>query len=160
MRSPENALATLQAALDAVWAAPPEDLEGLRRQHRPPSTDMPKRLYANFDLYWLAGVFYVLRESLESGALGAEPASMLVQRFVELAASRLQRWGFADATTVLAGVAVSGEIVSHPAALSRLLADLIVYLNRLQSWVDATIPWAALDAVPPLAVPRPSDGGP
>lgn len=155
----KDGLATLQAALDAVWAKPPEDLEGLRRQHRPPSTDMPKRLYANFDLYWLAGVFYVLHESLESGALGPEPVSVLARRFVELGASRLSRWGFADATAVLAGVARSGEIVSEPAALSRLLATLILYLNRLQSWVDATIPWAALDAVAPLVAPRSSNGG-
>jgi hypothetical protein len=156
MHRPEHAPAILPSALAAVWASAPADLEGLGRQHRPPSTDMPKRLYANFDLYWLAGVFYVLRESLESGTLEPGPASALVRRFVELARARLLTWGFADAASVLGAVAGSGTIVPDPRVLSRLLADLIVYLNRLQSWVDATIPWAALDALSPLAAPRAS----
>jgi hypothetical protein len=153
---PGEGLPTPPPALGAIWDAPPGELAALGRERRPPSSDMPKRLYANFDCYWLAGVLYVMRESLESGAVGPEPAATMIRRFVGLAATRLGTWGFADASARLRAAAASGAIQPDRAALTRVTADLIVYLNRLQSWIDATVPWATLDTIAPLEAPRPS----
>lgn len=158
--SDATTLAALEAALEAIWLRPPADLEGIRREHRPPSVDMPRRLYANFDVYWLAGILYALRGRLAEGALPVASFALLLEQLAAMGASRLARWGLADAAALLERVAADAPRHAGDAeALDRLTSATILYLNRLLAWVDATIPWAALDRVAPLDPPAVPTGG-
>ena len=147
--SPSSTAAEIGRAVTEIWAAPPADLNGLAAAHRPPSRDMIKRLYANFDLYWTAGFLY-----LASRRLRAEPESWTHSRrflgaIAAACARRLDLWNCAAAASVLRKAADSVEKAETVSEGLEIVDAAVLYLNRLQSWVDATIPWRALDEVPP-----------
>jgi hypothetical protein len=141
----------IAVAIEGFWSTYPADIEHLAATHRPPSRDLPKRLYANFDLYGMAGVFYFFLRQLREHRLANGWDPKLLGAYALECAARLDKWGLSSAASILRtaheGMVAEAGSVGHVAQITE---TLIVYLNRLQAWVDATIPWAALDELDPL----------
>ncbi|MHB8731500.1 MAG: hypothetical protein ACYDAB_06885 [bacterium] len=144
--------AEIRDAVTAGWGEPPEDLEGLAAAHRPPSRDMVKRLYANFDLYWTAGFLYFACRDVRAGREDWTRARRLLAGMAATCAGRLDLWNCAAAAAVLRKAASAIEDAQTTAEGLDVVDAVVLYLNRLQSWVDASIPWSALDAVAPLDI--------
>jgi hypothetical protein len=144
-----NSVEKLEAATKSIWHADPKGAARLANLHRPPSGDMPKRLYANFDAYWLAGVLYQLREGQRTGELtleGARDTAALIARY---GASRLKLWGFDEEATVIESVADEIKVAAEE-HFADLLKAVITLVDTVNAWIDATIPWAALGEVAPV----------
>ncbi|MBN9306721.1 MAG: hypothetical protein BGO82_13940 [Devosia sp. 67-54] len=144
-----NTVEKLTAATRAIWHADPKGAARLAGLHRPPSGDMPKRLYANFDAYWFAGILYQLREGRRTGELTLEGARDSAALFARYGAARLKLWGFDEESALID--AAAGEIkAAGEKQLDDLLQAIIVLVDTLNAWIDATIPWAALGDVAPV----------
>jgi hypothetical protein len=144
--------AEIRDAVTAGWSVPPADLDGIAAAHRPPSRDMVKRLYANFDLYWTAGFLYFVCRDVRAGREDWSRARRLLAGMAATCAGRLELWKCTAAAAVLRKAA-SGIDDAQTAAEGLDVVDAVVlYLNRLQSWIDASIPWSALDAMAPLDI--------
>jgi hypothetical protein len=144
-----SAAEALHAATLAIWNADPKGAARLAKLHRPPSGDMPKRLYANFDAYWLAGVFYQIREGRRTGALDLAAARQSAALFAAMAPQRLRLWGFEEEAAAIE--AAIPEIKAASAeTLDAVLKEMITLIDRLNAWIDSTIPWAKLGDVAPV----------
>ncbi len=144
--------ADIREAVAAIWDAPPADLNGIARAHRPPSRDMVKRLYANFDLYWTAGFLHFAARHLRTQRGGWPESQCLVCAIAENCARRLDLWNCtAAAATLRRTAAAAGEAETVEDGLE-ILDAAVLYLNTLLSWVDASIPWSAIDELPALDV--------
>ncbi len=139
----------LRTATRAIWTRPPAGLAELAAMHRPPSGDLPKRIYANFDVYWGAGCLYQLREMADDPQLDPHALAMISAGLARTSIRRLQTWGFSDAATTVESAVDELSAESDRAAIKALLAELIVFLNRLHVWIDSSIPWADMDALVP-----------
>ena len=144
----EHVLSALETGLKKIWMDPPADLEGLKQVHRPPSGDMPHRIYANFDLYWIAGIYYFFSRKLKESKSDEKVLSILLGDLSKESAGRVAKWGLADASSLIS-LAATGFTEARLSSkdLAKLTELLIVYLNRLQAWIDWTIPWAAMDTL-------------
>ena len=143
-----SAAVEIRRAVGAIWDASPADLAGIASAHRPPSRGMVKRLYANFDLYWTAGFLHFASRELRGQRGGWAESRGLVAAIADGCARRLDLWNCTAATAVLRQAAVAvrnAETVDDGLAV---LDATVLYLNTLLSWVDASIPWSALDDVP------------
>ena len=149
MKAPE-VVSALESGITEIWSRPPADLDGLAQEYRPPSGDMAKRLYANFDLYSIAGFFYFAWKQMRANTQPPAGLAALLSDYAETSARRLATWGMKDASGLVAqaGQALAGAEANEE--LDTLLRPLIVYLNRLQAWVDTTIPWAKMGDLSPI----------
>jgi len=149
-----QAIKQLRSATEAIWTRPPAGLEALSAMHRPPSGDLPKRLYANFDAYWLAGILYQLREMCGDGVLDGATLARVAGRTSEIAARRLRTWGLDEAAGTVEFAADELAGAKSPGALKDILSELIVFIDRIHVWIDSTIPWAEMGDMGPVRIPR------
>ena len=145
-----DATQVLRTATESIWGSPPAGLSGLHDLHRPPSGPLTKMVYANFDAYGLAGVLYLLREM--SGADDIDLATMarVCRAVAERAGRRLETWGFAAEAATIASVLPALSGARDAQSLRAVVDDLIVFLDRIHAWIDASVPWADLDTLKPL----------
>jgi hypothetical protein len=148
-----GAVEMLRQATAAIWTTPPKGLAGLSTLNRPPSGDLPKRLYCNFDLYGTAGVLYQLREALAHDAVSLASAALFVEMVASQGMRRLRTWGFDDEAAVLEAALPLLVAAPDAATLKAGLDELAIFLNRIGAWVDATIPWSELGKIAPLPPP-------
>lgn len=139
-------LAELVEVAGSSWARPVADVAELRKLSLPPMGTMPCVLYCNFDLFWLTEQLQVLRQSavdgIEAGCLGR-----IAGRLIERSADRVGKWGMPDTVAMLRRAAAEiGAATFAPGELVAVLEQLMVVVNRVQSAIDAIIPWAELDA--------------
>jgi hypothetical protein len=144
--------AEIRAAVTTGWSDPPADLDGVAAAHRPPSRDMVKRLYANFDLYWTAGFLYVACRDVRAGREDWSRARRFLAGMATTCAGRLDLWKCATAAAMLRQAAAAIDNAETAAEGLDVVDAVVLYLNRLQNWVDASIPWSALDAMAPLDI--------
>ena len=151
----EHAISALETGLKRIWIDPPVDLEGLKQVYRPPSGDMPHRLYANFDMYWIAGIYYFFCRKLKEPEADQKVLAKLLSDFSKESVGRVAKWGLADASSLISLAASAfGEAALSSEDLVKLVESLILYLNRLQAWIDWTIPWAVMDTLQALDYKR------
>ena len=72
------------------------------------------------------------------------------------AGGRLETWGFTAEAATVASVLPALTGARDAPSLQAVLDELIVFLDRIHAWVDASIPWADLDT---LEVRRPGADG-
>lgn len=152
----------LAAATREVWASEPADVARLRAYARPPMGTTPCVLYANFDLFWAGENLQVCRALAQTGRVPARQIGKTTAALLRRAASRLGKWGFADTVAVIEAVAADLEAPSGAAARAATLHAAIdcaqLYLDRVQSWVDAAIPWTEMDrSLSLLVAPAPRE---
>jgi len=151
-----DATQVLRTATESIWESPPAGLSGLRELHRPPSGPVTKMVYANFDAYGLAGVLYLLREMSAADDIDLATMARVCRAVAERAGRRLETWGFAAEGATIASVLPALAGARDAQSLRAVLDELIVFLDRIHVWVDASIPWADLDTLRAL---RPGAGG-
>lgn len=171
---PETALTPrVRTFLDSVWGQEPDDVRALRTFTRPLMGNTPCVLYACFDLFWAGETLQTCRELLREGRLSLPDLNRTTAALLERTRRRLAHWEMPATVSLLAdcvdyfgskGPAIADEYDS-------ITRDLLVALGRVQSWIDALIPWAKLDgalAAEALAAvragtlveePRPIEGG-
>ena len=146
-------------ALDDIWSHEPEDVSALRSFERPPMGNMPCVLYANFDLFWIVENLLVFRGLASDEALSPKQLVRTMAALTRKTQSRLAHWGFPEACALLERV--SDHLYRSPRPTRRglvaLIDSLVLYTNRLQSWVDAMAPWGDMDS---LELARPAHGEP
>ena len=135
-----------------IWDAPPADLEGVARAHRPPSQNMVKRHYANFDLYWTAGFLHFMSRHVREDRAGWAESSRLVAAIAGACARRLDLW---NCTVGRVGAPAGRDVVAAAATVEEgleIVDATVLYLNTLSSWLDASIPWSGIDVLPAVDV--------
>jgi len=152
----------LAVATRDVWASEPVEVARLRASARPPMGTVPCVLYANFDLFWAGENLQVCRALARDGQLPARQVGQATAALLRRTASRLGKWGFADTVAVVEEVAADLEAPSGAAARAATLHAAIdgaqLYLDRIQSWVDAAISWTEMDrSLPLLPAPAPRE---
>ena len=153
-RTPE-AVARLQSGLEEIWENEPSDVAELRHLRRPPFGNMPCVLYANFDLFWAVESLHVCRSLAGGDRLTGPQAGHVAGSIVRQVRSRLAHWGFPRACGVLDDAASALESAPSRQQVRALVEGALLYAGRLQSWVDAIVPWADLDdSVRLLPAPR------
>jgi len=132
-----------------AWLSTPEDLLRLQQTHRPPSGTMPCILYACFNLFWLGEELQILRRLVyqqndQDKVLNSN--RQMVEALLRHHAMRLEKWGMTDTSVFLRQFAdfVADRALEIKPLLSALEMSWIA-LNRMQSHIDAKIPWNTLD---------------
>jgi hypothetical protein len=153
----------LAAATRAVWPDEPTDVSRLRTYGRPPMGTMPCVVYANFDLFWAGENLQVCRALAEEGRLTGQQVGLTTAALLRRTASRLGKWGFTDTLDLLGEVAADLESPSGSAAQAATLVAAIdgvqLYLDRVQCWLDAIVPWTEMDRSLRLLAPPTARGG-
>ena len=143
-----RSVAKLEHELGKIWESEPRDVQALRKFTKPPMGNMPCVMYANFDLFWAIENLQVTRRLALEGRLSAPQTATMVAALLRRTQDRVSKWDFPDATKVLEGVASELESPPGPITKKKLLAVIdgsVLYLDRLQAWVDAMIPWSKMD---------------
>jgi len=142
--SPYNAVALLEKALEDVWADEPADVKRLRRFKRPPMGNLPCVFYANFDLFWATENLLATRPLVEK-RLTAAQSGAVVATLLRRTRSRVAHWGFEDTSAVLDKVAKQVEKARSRKEVVSTIEAAVLYIDRVQNWVDAMLPWNDLD---------------
>lgn len=124
----------------------PRETTKLRKLRLPPTGNVPCVLYANFNLYWAGEIYLVLRNELSARRVPTYYLQDLLISVNKRVGKRLFNWGFRNTIQLLEEVNASLERGTvKKRELIELLDALIVYVNRLQCWVDRMIPWQTMD---------------
>jgi hypothetical protein len=137
------------------WKNEPGDIKALRRFKKPPMGNLPCVIYANFDTFWLGENIQVLRLlALEGKAPVAElnrVAAALVTRHM----IRLGKWKMANTVRLMkeiVGYFEGGGARSHQEFVA-VAGAIMLAIDRINTWIDAAIPWSRLDKRLKLAPP-------
>lgn len=149
-------IARLEGFTKRNWKTEPADVKALRRFKKPPMGTLPCVIYANFDTFWLGENIQVLRlMALEGKAPVAElnrTAAALVTRHM----IRLGKWKMSNTVRLMKEIVAyyeGGGARSHKEFVA-VAEAIMLAMDRINTWIDATIPWSQLDKrvklTPPL----------
>lgn len=147
-------LAALRAFTANVWQREPADIVALRSVSRPPMGNLPCCFYANFNLFWAGEDLQVCRQQIKDGA-AVQAVGPVLAGLLERHAARLEKWSMTETVALermLAryfqsdGAATAGEFLV-------VAEHAMIALDKVQSWIDALLPWNELDTH--LALHRP-----
>ncbi len=145
--STSEMIAQLEKFTARNWRAEPADIKALRRFKRPPMGNLPCVLYANFDTFWLGENIQVLRDLARAGDMTVAVLNRTAAALVTRHAARLGKWKMVDTVKLLNQIVryfESGGATSHQAFV-KVAHAIMIALDRINTWIDALIPWAALD---------------
>lgn len=131
-----------------VWPQEPPDVRRLRQIWKPPMGTMPCVFYANANLFWSGENIQVARELARSGAVPIEHLNAHLAATLTRHAARLSKWDFSETISLLKDVISFLEQggARDTRSFMYLCEQLMIALDRVQSWVDRMIPWNDLDA--------------
>ena len=132
---------------DAIWEMAPSDLARLTRVSRPPMGNLPCVLYACFNLFWLGEELQVARQLARDQSLPLASIQKILASLLLRHAGRLEKWDMIESTEFLRRLSdlFLHEVRSLETCLS-VIDQVLVAVDRLQSWVDTLVPWARLDS--------------
>lgn len=130
-----------------VWPQEPADVRRLRDIKKPPMGNLPCVFYANANLFWSGENIQVARELAKNGALDIGQLNAHLAATLTRHAARLSKWEFAETITLLKDVISFLEQggARDTRSFTYLCEQLLIALDRVQSWVDRMIPWNDLD---------------
>jgi len=140
-------VASLERFLAANWERQPRDVAALRRHKRPPMGNLPCVIYANFDTFWLGEMTQVMHAQARARAMPVKQLNAMAAAIIARHAARLGKWGFADTVRELGAVQAffAGPGARSHAEFAAVAEALLVALDRINTWIDAAIPWSRLD---------------
>ncbi|MSO74653.1 MAG: hypothetical protein EXQ99_05835 [Alphaproteobacteria bacterium] len=145
--STSDMIARLEAFTKKNWKAEPADIKALRRFKRPPMGNLPCVIYANFDTFWLGENIQVLRDLAHQGDMPVAELNRAAAALVTRHAARLGKWKMANTVKLMNEIVAyfaNGGARSHREFITVAHAIMIA-LDRINTWIDGLIPWAALD---------------
>jgi hypothetical protein len=141
-------LEELQAYIQSCWLEEPADIAALREVSRPPMGNLPCCFYANFNLFWAGEELQVCRQMVKDAVIAVPVVCQIVAGLLERHAARLEKWSMTE-TVALERMLVLYFKGKGPANSEEFLAvveQTLIALDRIQSWIDALLPWNELDA--------------
>lgn len=130
-----------------VWNEEPEDIKKLRSHALPPMGNMPCVFYANFNTFWLGENVQVHRllameKNVSVSYLNQALAAILLRH-----AGRLAKWNLLNSVDILEYLAgyFNGQGAKSYEEFIQVTESILVVIDRINSWIDAMIPWNDLD---------------
>ncbi len=146
----------LDAFLAYCWAdGEPEDIRLLRRHTLPPMGNMPCVFYANFDLFWAGENIQVFRLLAQKRSVPLKELCTAFGAVLERHAARLSKWKMEQTVSllkVLSDFFKQGRPKSYEDFLA-VTEKAMVALDKIQSYIDAILPWSHLDKALSLRPP-------
>ncbi|MCL6548342.1 MAG: hypothetical protein K6T30_05480 [Alicyclobacillus sp.] len=140
-------MAQLKDATERVWRQEPDDIRRLRSLTRPPMGNLPCVLYANFNTFWAGENLQVYRQLAREGTVPLGALNQAAARVLERHAARLAKWDLHDTVDLVTAVAdyfrAGGP--RSKAEFMEVCEAFLLCLDRVNSWIDAIIPWSDLD---------------
>ena len=138
----------IQSFALAVWPQEPADVRALRAVKKPPMGNLPCVFYANANLFWSGENIQVARELAKSGKLPMDHLNGHLAASLTRHAGRLSKWGFDETIGLFKDVISFLEQggAKDYRSFAYLCEQLMIAVDRVQSWVDRMIPWNDLDA--------------
>jgi hypothetical protein len=129
------------------WLGEPTDVARLRSFSLPPMGNLPCVLYCNFDLFWAGEQLQVCRQAALDGDLRLPELAEVTGLLLERTAARTAKWEMPETVMLLRRAA---EILREwrpdtAQEFAVVIEHLLMAVNRIQSAVDAIIPWNELD---------------
>ncbi|MGD9538443.1 MAG: hypothetical protein AB7P52_13210 [Alphaproteobacteria bacterium] len=148
-------IARLNGFTKRNWKDEPGDVKALRRFKKPPMGNLPCVIYANFDTFWLGENIQVLRLLALDGKTPVAELNRVAAALVTRHALRLGKWKMASTVRLMkeiAGYFEAGGARSH-AEFVAVAEAIMLAVDRINTWIDAAIPWSQLDRRVKLAPP-------
>lgn len=129
------------------WRAEPADIKALRRFKRPPMGNMPCVIYANFDTFWLGENIQVLRQLALQGDMPIAELNRVAGALVARHMARLGKWKMTNTVKMMKEVAAyfDGRGARSHAEFVAVAEAIMVAFDRINTWIDGTLPWSQLD---------------
>ncbi|MCL6445726.1 MAG: DUF3830 family protein [Alicyclobacillus sp.] len=142
----------LRDALRRAWHQEPDDIRRLRQVMRPPMGNLPCVLYANFNTFWAGEGIQVYRQLAVEQSLPLEALNRAVSAILRRHAARLAKWDLRETVDLVSAVAdyFGNQGPRSYAEFIEVSESFLLCINRFNSWIDAIIPWSAMD--PALAL--------
>lgn len=133
---------------DKTWTLDePEDILRLYEYQLPPMGNLPCCFYACFNLFWLSENLQAMKDIAQNQEMDVEALTFAIAKIVERSADRLSKWQLTDTVDILKDL--QNYFLSNPEQEYRtiisVLREAILSINKMQSWIDALIPWSLLD---------------
>ncbi len=129
------------------WKSEPGDITRLRGHSLPPMGTMPPVLYANFNTFWMGENIQVVRRLALEKALPPAALNRMAAALLDRHAGRLAKWKLANTVKLVRELAAyfeAGGARNHAEVVQVCEAAMVAF-DRINSWIDAMIPWAHLD---------------
>ncbi len=129
------------------WRKEPADVARLRGHSLPPMGNMPPVLYANFNTFWLGENIQVVRQLALEKALPPSALNKMAAALLNRHAARLTKWKLTATVRLvreLADYFEAGGAKNHRDVV-RVCEATMLAMDRVNSWIDAMIPWAQFD---------------
>jgi len=141
-------LEELQAYIQNCWLEEPADITALREVLRLPMGNLPCCFYANFNLFWAGEELQVCRQMVKDGVIPVSVVCQIVAGLLERHAARLEKWSMTETVALERMLAqyFKGEGPANSEEFLAVIEHALIALDRIQSWIDALLPWNELDA--------------
>ena len=129
------------------WRSEPGDITRLRTHALPPMGTMPPVLYANFNTFWMGENIQVVRQLALDEALPPAALNRMAAALLNRHAGRLAKWKLTNTVRLVRDLAAyfeAGGAESHDDVVQVCEAAMVAF-DRINSWIDAMIPWAQFD---------------
>ena len=129
------------------WKSEPGDVTRLRGHSLPPMGTMPPVLYANFNTFWMGENIQVVRQLALEKALPPAALNRMAAALLDRHAGRLAKWKLTNTVKLVRELAAyfeAGGARNHAEVVQVCEAAMVAF-DRINSWIDAMIPWAHLD---------------
>ncbi len=129
------------------WRKEPGEVTRLRQHSMPPMGNMPGVLYANFNTFWLGENIQVVRGLALEGKMPIKELNRMAASLLNRHAGRLAKWKLTNTVKLvreLADYFERGGAKNHNEMVAVCEATMVA-MDRVNSWIDAMIPWAQFD---------------
>lgn len=141
-------LARLDGFARRNWLNEPSDVTRLRKHKLPPMGNFPGVFYANFNTFWLGENIQVVRQLALDGDMDVKALNRMAAALLNRHAGRLAKWKLTNTVKLvkeLEAYFAAGGPRSH-AQIVAFAESTMLAMDRVNTWIDAMIPWSDLDA--------------
>lgn len=145
--STKQMLARLDGFSRRNWGKEPGDVSALRKHKLPPMGNFPGVFYANFNTFWLGENIQVVRQLALDGDIDVKALNRMAASLLTRHAGRLAKWKLTSTVKLvkeLAGFFAGNGPRSHAQIVAVCEATMLA-MDRVNTWIDAMIPWSDLD---------------
>lgn len=146
--STKDMLARLDGFAKRNWLNEPSDVTRLRKHKLPPMGNFPGVFYANFNTFWLGENIQVVRQLALDGDMDVKALNRMASALLTRHSGRLAKWKLTN-TVKLVNELAAYFAANGPRSHAQVVAvaeSTMLAMDRVNTWIDAMIPWSDLDA--------------
>ncbi len=146
--STKQMLARLEGFSRRGWGKEPGDVTNLRKHKLPPMGNFPGVFYANFNTFWLGENIQVVRQLALDGDMDVKELNHMAAALLNRHAGRLAKWKLTNTVKLVKELAAyfEGNGARNHAQIVAVCEGTMLAMDRVNTWIDAMIPWSDLDA--------------